>query len=873
MDDKKQQPDRTFASKLIRGAIVASAVAISVGCLSRPVAGLSPTTKTNFNTVVKQQAVDKIDLLFAIDNSRSMGDKQKLLAQAVPDLIDRLLTPDCFDNSVNPPVDKGPPDAMGNCADPAKLEFQPVYDMHIGIVTSSLGGGGAEQTGGSPICPASAVEPFFNKYNGHNDDKGHLINRVRPTAANSTGVEDTVPNAIPVDGTGGNFLAWLPAANPKNAGKCPGTACPNVPVEPDKATLETDFTTLVVGTQEYGCGLEAQMESWYRFLVQPDPYDSIQIVPDPAGGPSKATLVGTDATLLKQRHDFLRPDSLVAVVMMTDEEDSWSDPLAVGGRGWVTRATGFPGSPTGFMPMGTSFCNDPIDINNPLATGPNDPNCTSCGFAGNMANGTPIAMDPNCQTSCGAGCAGYYTGKDDNLNIRYVNDMKRRYGLDPQFPVSRYVNGLKSLHVPSRDGEHPGGGGAYKGANNCVNPLFAKTLPTDPMDNSLCDPAQQASGLGPRSPDLVYFAIIGGLPWQLLYDPMKAGGAGFKDQLTPDDWQKIIGEAPAHFNLTGIDPHMIESYLPRVSANIAQIPYLGSSLPPPTSGDTTDPFNGREWDTTLSPLKLDLQYACTFTLPTPKDCSDPTVCASSTGCACDCIDPENKPGGAPLCGPGMNGNSKQIRGKAYPTIRELRVAHDLGTQAIVASLCPKEPTDTTSADYGYRPAVRQIIDRLKNSLAGQCLPQALTLDQTGAAPCLILETLPQGTQAGTCDPTKGLNQPDPGILNKYNEQRCADAANAGVQGDAGGGTNPCPNPDDPEGVAMLFGPVCEVTQLVQPGDYTGTCETVTKPGWCYVVGTAAGGCPQAIKFSATGQPSSGAKISLQCIESRGVDGG
>src|SRR6186713_1438859 len=32
----------------------------------------------------------KVDLLFAIDNSLSMGDKQRILAQTVPDLIGRM---------------------------------------------------------------------------------------------------------------------------------------------------------------------------------------------------------------------------------------------------------------------------------------------------------------------------------------------------------------------------------------------------------------------------------------------------------------------------------------------------------------------------------------------------------------------------------------------------------------------------------------------------------------------------------------------------------------------------------------------------------------------------------------------------------------
>src|SRR5579883_378024 len=42
-------------------------------------------------------AVSKIDLLFMIDNSSTMSDKQSLLAQAVPDMMARLVTPNCVD--------------------------------------------------------------------------------------------------------------------------------------------------------------------------------------------------------------------------------------------------------------------------------------------------------------------------------------------------------------------------------------------------------------------------------------------------------------------------------------------------------------------------------------------------------------------------------------------------------------------------------------------------------------------------------------------------------------------------------------------------------------------------------------------------------
>ena len=64
----------------------------------------------------------------------------------------------------------------------------------------------------------------------------------------------------------------------QNNGKTP----PNVTAYGDgQATqLVTDFQSLVSGVQQHGCGLEAQLESWYRFLIVPDPYGSITLTSD-----------------------------------------------------------------------------------------------------------------------------------------------------------------------------------------------------------------------------------------------------------------------------------------------------------------------------------------------------------------------------------------------------------------------------------------------------------------------------------------------------------------------------------------------------------------------------------------------------------------
>jgi hypothetical protein len=49
-----------------------------------------------------QRQVDKVDLLFMIDNSISMADKQRILADAVPVLVQRLVDPICVDGEGNP---------------------------------------------------------------------------------------------------------------------------------------------------------------------------------------------------------------------------------------------------------------------------------------------------------------------------------------------------------------------------------------------------------------------------------------------------------------------------------------------------------------------------------------------------------------------------------------------------------------------------------------------------------------------------------------------------------------------------------------------------------------------------------------------------
>ena len=766
-----------------------------------------------------------------------MGDKQELFAQAVPVLVGRLLSPNCLDttgivctsaaqcSSLGAGAQCDLSSGTGRCWVPSngtacvnntKQEFPPVHDLHLGIVSASLGGGGSPD-----VCVPAANDPT------HQDDKGHLINRTK--VANCTtptaGCDGPpITNATPLTPPGGDFLAWLPSSNPLNAGK----TAPNVTIYNDgqQTQLLTDFRSLVTGVQDHGCFLQAQLESWYRFLIQPDPYDAIVAG---SGAVPPAQLQGVDAILLKMRDDFLRPDSLVAVIQLTDKEDAWSDPLWGGGYGWSVRTASFPGGPgQGVGPRGTSECDAPVDLNNPTTTGPNSPDCTSCAFTGNKpVSGQPIASDPNCQscapplTTCPQ--KGWYTTQQDGLNVRYANDMKRRYGLDPQWSVQRYVDGLTNPKVPDRDDETHDSSSYAKTIRNCTNPLYAQNLPdgSDTSHAALCNLSP-----GSRTPDMVFYALIGGVPDSLLHDP----SGNFKLVLGQDDWTKILGKDPSSYQLDGVDARMLESIAPR------------AGLTPPTGTYTPDTDTSEhEWDTLTSPAGIDLQYACTFQLPQPKDCTTPQFAG-----ACDCVGmAATAPDGPPLCDPQVR--TTQIRGKAYPTVRELRVAEGLGNQSVVTSLCAKDtnPADAALPGYGYNPAMTAIANRLQPILGDEgCLPEALSRATDGSVAChlLVLNQAQTNQAAGCTQP--GLSQPETNLLLQVQQQWAA--SNQGV-----------PPPV-----------VCDLRQLLPSVDYSlPSCEGATgaPAGWCYVDGTGVVGCSQALRFSPhTSQTLTGVSLLLAC---------
>jgi hypothetical protein len=864
---------RKIVSGVTATVAVCATLSLADGCLDRPVTAGNPITRTNFLEQIQQSSIDKVDLLFDIDNSASMGDKQAYLKEAIPDLLGRLVMPNCVDTSGNPTGAQS--DINGNCT-MGNPEFSPVHDMHIGIVSSSLG----PRLGGPDVCPTTATDPDMTNtlawqllagggaIDRHNDDQGHLLDRGSDPNNLSDYTETPLGAAQDSNPGGGNFLDWFPTSNMNNSGKSPyGPVYSMGPQSVmDPGTLNSDFSQLVVGVHQFGCGIESQLESWYRFLIQPDPYASLMT--DSQG---RAQWVGVDTTILAQRADFLRPDSLVAILVLSDENDSEVDVRAFSGSAWNFMSPTFP------PPRGTSQC----------LTNPADPDCTSCEFPGH-------SNDPECLKGNWPLSPPGAPNWGGDLNLRHVHE-KLKYGVDVQFPIERYLVGLTSTRVPNRDGEYPpdGNGGyasSYQGLvksnQNCTNPLFAKTLPSPPNGNLDAWNPQWSSGnppadpnndlcnmsVGGRQPNLVFYAHIGGVPHQLLQnDPTKMDtvSQSQKATLTPADWTLILGNDPENYDYTGIDPHMIESYQDRSGA---AVPPNGNHVAAPSSPEGTDPISGREWvtDSTMAEhtgLNIDREYACIFPLQTVRLCDPASVAADPTlNESCDCLAPVADTGSftheqvPAVCNDATP--TRQDSAKAYPTIRELLLAKLMGQQGVVSSLCPIHTMDNAAQNdplYGYRPAMNAIVNALKNRLGITCLPQPLSVapdpvTQKPSVQCLILGTFPSGpgqpTSCGAAIAGGGWSNPDPTILKHFQDDQTA-----GWQASGSPGTDP----------ALLL--TCQLQQL--PPDVncsTRASGTAAMPadGWCYFQNPSLT-CAQAILFSANAQID-GVVTSLQCLE-------
>jgi hypothetical protein len=600
---------------------------------------------------------------------------------------------------------------------------------------------------------------------------------------------------------------------------------------------------MVTQAGETGCSYPATLESWYRFLIDPHPAARIEL--NAASG--QAELVGEDTELLQQRKAFLRPDSMVVIIMVSDRNDC---SIVDGGKGWFATS-----SAPGLMSRATSACTQE----------PNSPCCRPCSDTVDPAGCPPAAQDPECQK-------GALSSEEDPPNLRCWQ-QKRRFGLDLLYPTSRYVNGLssnKGLEVPNPDGS----------SELVPNPLYSDL---------------NQSGAIVRDPSLVFLVGIIGVPWQDVATPESRMGPGLKYLHASElgaVWPMILGDPASGVNPT--DPLMIETPTPRSGNSL----YGGPMAPensPTVGSPQANSINGHEYHAVG-----DLQYACIFPLETPRDC---TTVAGDTACDCkpgELNDPNGVPFNKPVCQPPTGGpaGTTQYFAKAYPGLRQLQVLKDYGSNSIVASICPKETTGTTlDPSFGYNPTLYSIFNQgfgtFKERPGGRCLPRPLSPDAaTGLVPCVVVEVT---SGSGNCDCSSRLGRNPEPLGQSASDERLV-KLDAWVRDGMKNDLRACDKPGKPACSSYCLCEIQQASSSVQTsngesfleacGRTTDYCESPTAPdgtplaGYCYVDDPASPllqNCAptekQLLAFVGPDTPFKGATIFIACASFHGADGG
>lgn len=451
-----------LVSSLVVGAPACTTEVIIGGAKADQVIGEPPATHTG--------TIDKVDLLFVVDNSASMANKQDALARRIPVLL-RLLT------------------QIG--IDPIAAGASKIVDLHVAVITSSLG------SQGTSACDPAQSGPRV-------DDRARLL----PPAGEflplqgytfAAGSADPRVVACPIP------MLEVPVSWVLDGARDPSAELHGADALP---TLEAAVTCSVLSAGDEGCGYEMPLEAMYRFLADPSPALTRAAACGASSeecGSSTIEHRGVDTTLLVQRAAFLRPDSLLAIVLLTDESDS---SLRAEGTNWLPWSL-----PKGRMPRGLPACASVPDDVEPTSDAEAQAlhwtaGCWSCAEA--EAPKDSACVEPWAITSS--------SGDVDGMNLRAFHQLQR-FGRDFLYPTSRYVDALTRGSVIDDDG-YPR-----------PNPVFA----------------------GGRARDMVVVAGIVGVPPAIVVD-----AAGFPKHLNESDWEKLVSPDP-----TRRDPHMLESIAPR----------------------------------------------------------------------------------------------------------------------------------------------------------------------------------------------------------------------------------------------------------------------------------------------------------------------
>ena len=241
----------------------------------------------------------KVDLLFVIDNSGSMAEEQRKLARVLPQLVAVLAT--------------GNRDGKRR-AQGVPTDFSPTTSMHIGVVSSDMGvnlATPAPDSCGSASFSPTAPNPSNNTVSTMPPSNGERLDKpfgddglmTSSTEVALAGISSRPPNST--------------LAMPLSVVVAPDPACAEVSLA--KPYVEYQVGNVfeeqglafgcIAKLGRNGCGLEQQLEAMLKALT---PSDGAPIFS--RGSRGQGNPEGPNA-------GFLRDDSVLAIVQISDEED------------------------------------------------------------------------------------------------------------------------------------------------------------------------------------------------------------------------------------------------------------------------------------------------------------------------------------------------------------------------------------------------------------------------------------------------------------------------------------------------------------------------------------------------------------------------
>ncbi len=291
--------------------LLACLALFAASCIKRELRPLNPCITSGVSKTLSVTAVDKVDLLLVVDNSSSMIPHQAALQEQFPRIIEGLVT--------------GNPDGLG------EAEFPPVASLRVAVVSTDMGVGGVGTGVYSPDFSAGITGcggPMpVNSFRAHYGDNG-VFNRDPLGAA-------TVMDQTDCDGADGDATPDV----------LTGETLPDfLTFDPAGAITEEDFANrigcyAVLGAA--GCGFEQQLEAMLKSVATAESaitFTAQDGSPEVAGQGDRANA------------GWLREDALLAVLMVTDEDDC----SAADGRvfNFAFRADGSNNTQTADRPYG-----------------------------------------------------------------------------------------------------------------------------------------------------------------------------------------------------------------------------------------------------------------------------------------------------------------------------------------------------------------------------------------------------------------------------------------------------------------------------------------------------------------------------------------